>query len=70
MANDKELNFLFIKFDEEKMLDAECRLVCIEAGQVIEIYEGTVRNCINRQLEMLYIHGIAAEKFRVRKGDK
>ncbi len=63
-----ELNFTFIKFDDEGEHGAEGRMVCLEEGQVIEIYEGTIRNCINRQLEMLYNWNITKEKFRIRKG--
>lgn len=71
MANE-ELTFIIIKFDEERsnMADAEGRLVVTEEGQVIEIFEGTMRSCINRQLEMLYDRNFVLDQLRVRRKDQ
>lgn len=66
---ESELVFTFITFDEGKKMNCEGRMVCVNNGEVIEIFEGTMRQCINRQLKMMYVHGITDETFRIRKGD-
>lgn len=67
-----ELTFIFSKFDEERsnMANAEGRLVVTEEGQVIEIFEGSMRDCINTQLDMLHASGIIKVKLRTKKADR
>lgn len=62
-----ELAFTIIKFDDEVSDKPEARLVVHQLGEVIEIYESTFRNCINRQLEMLQQCGFTETRWRLRR---